>query len=394
MQRKELPVQKICTSKSQIGMMIHPSIRLLVFIPLIPAIFVACSSSSGEESIHTVTSADSIRQEVKRTDVRTIVASNRAFVATIGSNGKVRSIKEQQFIAQAAGEIIDCNAASGGRYTTGALIVKMDTALLEIRMNRAMQTLFNSQKEYESLLLGYENLLKDKDYGQAVNIKKKLRISTGVLAAEQDVKEAAYELSKCSIRAPFDGILSDVVVRKGQLVKPGDVLFNMYDPDHLVLETKVLESDLGLLKKDMEAVVSPVPDPGSSYSARVYEINPAVGEDGMVGVKLRIDRPDIPAGKMVLFPGMNCLATIKVPLGKALVVPRDAVVMRSGRAVVFTMENGVARWNYVTMGRENGSGIEIKEGLRPGAVVITTNNLQLSHDAPVREIADSVIIDP
>ena len=372
----------------------HPSIRLLIFIFIIPVLFVACTSSSGEENVKADPLADSAHQAVKATAVRVMVAVDKEFVALINSNGKIHSLKEQQFIAQAGGEVIECNASSGARFNTGALIAKMDTTLLEIRMNRATQTLFNSGKEYESALLGYESLLKDKDSGQAANIRKKLRIGAGVLAAEQDVKEAAYDLSKCSIRAPFDGILSDVNVRKGQLIKPGDVLFNMYDPDQLILEIKVLESDLGLLKKDMQAVISPVPDPASNYNARVCEINPSVNEDGMVAVKLRIDHSATPTGKMPLFPGMNCLATIKVPLGNALVVPRDAVVMRSGRPVVFTMENGVARWNYVTLGRENGPEVEITQGLHPGAIVITSNNLQLSHDAPVQKISDSLKIEP
>ena len=88
---------------------------------------------------------------------------------------------------------------------------------------------------------------------------------------------------------------------------------------------------------------------------------------------------------------MNCSATITVPLQKCIVVPKQAVVMRSGKAVVFSLENDKAKWNYVTVGRDNGKEVEITEGLEPGMKVIVSNNLQLAHDAPVQE--DSMQVD-
>lgn len=46
---------------------------------------------------------------------------------------------------------------------------------------------------------------------------------------------------------------------------------------------------------------------------------------------------------------------------KAAVVPKTAVVLRGGRSVVFTYEAGLAKWNYVTTGLDNGWKIEIVE---------------------------------
>lgn len=105
----------------------------------------------------------------------------------------------------------------------------------------------------------------------------------------------------------------------------------------------------------------------------------------MVLVKLKIASARSPREGKMLFPGMNCTATIKLPFEKTLVVPKESVVMRSGKAVVFTLEDGKAKWNYVTTGRDNGKEVEIKEGLQPNQKVITTNNLQLAHDALVKE---------
>ena len=85
---------------------------------------------------------------------------------------------------------------------------------------------------------------------------------------------------------------------------------------------------------------------------------------------------------------MNARAIIRAPQSNSLVVPKDAVVYRSGRAVVFTIENNESKWNYVEVGKDNGQEIEILDGIKPGSTVITTNNLQLAHQAPVQILSE------
>ena len=57
--------------------------------------------------------------------------------------------------------------------------------------------------------------------------------------------------------------------------------------------------------------------------------------------------------------------------------------LRSGREVVFTLEEGKAMWNYVTTGIENLDSREILEGLTAGQTVITDGNENLAHQTPV-----------
>jgi membrane fusion protein, multidrug efflux system len=164
------------------------------------------------------------------------------------------------------------------------------------------------------------------------------------------------------------------------LVRAGEELCKIYDPRSLMLEIKVLEADINLLNKSITADITPVSGSSPLYKAALYEINPYVDENGMVTVRLKILN-----GNAQLFPGMNCTVVIKVPMTQALLVPKEAVVMRDGKPVVFTVEAGKAKWNYVTTGRENGREVEVLSGLSTGQVVIISNNLQLGNDAPVKE---------
>ena len=80
---------------------------------------------------------------------------------------------------------------------------------------------------------------------------------------------------------------------------------------------------------------------------------------------------------------MNARIIIEKTLLNQLVVPKSAVVERSGRKVVFAYENGLAKWNYVSIAHENETSVVISEGLKAGAFVIIEGNLNLGHDAKV-----------
>ena len=365
-------------------------VYLIAFV-FIQTILLSCGSSKAPEEKENETKPPSSNESI--TTVFTATVENKNFEYLIQSNGKIKSLKEQVITCESGGKLLVCNAQTGKKFSAGALILQLETTPIQYRIEKAKLTQFNTQKEYESQLLGYESLLKDKTKEEGDEIRQKLKISTGLSGAVQDAKEANYELTKAIVKAPFSGVLANVKVQPMQQLKPGEELFKIYDPTNLLLEIKILETDIAVLKQGISAEVSPVSNPAQLYKAAVFEINPYVDENGMVAVKLKITSPHSFAKEhRLLFPGMNCTATIKVPLTKTLVVPKDAVVMRSGKAVVFTVEKDKAKWNYVTIGRDNGKELEIKEGLAAGAKVIITNNLQLGHDAPVKEEAASALL--
>ena len=116
---------------------------------------------------------------------------------------------------------------------------------------------------------------------------------------------------------------------------------------------------------------------GDSFEGSVSEINPLVDLNGMVKVKAVVN------GQGKLFSGMNVRVSVRRSLGQQLVIPKTAVVLRSGKQVVFTLQEGKAMWNYVHTGLENKSQKGIEEGLLEGDTIIVTGNLNLAHEAAV-----------
>ena len=139
----------------------------------------------------------------------------------------------------------------------------------------------------------------------------------------------------------------------------------------------MLENELPLVKAGDRVEVTPYSDAVSHYVGRVVEINPLVDEKGMVRVKAEVD------GKGRLFSGMNVRVSVHRSLGRQLVIPKSAVVLRSGKQVAFTLENGKAMWNYVHTSLENSDCYSLAEGLEEGDTVIVTGNVNLAHESPV-----------
>lgn len=356
----------------------HPYL-LYIIICAVPVALYACGATTAANDAGGE-KAELPALEEMVTAVTTEKVILKDFEYLINANGKIRAKREQLISCQTGGRLLISRAQTGKLFAAGSLIAQLDTTIIRYRLEREQLSKFNSEREYESQLLGYENLLKGKSAEQAKEIRQKLRISTGLAGAEQGIKEALHELSRSAVRAPFSGMLADVSVQENEQLRPGQEMFRIYDPSVLLLEIKVMEADIFLLKAGMPATVAPVSMPELNCRASILEINPYVDENGLVLVKLGIQN-----GANKLFPGMNCSAVIKAPFRKTLVVPKEAVIMRKGAPLVFTLEDGRAQWNYVSTGRDNGKEVEIKEGLKAGQLVIKSNNLQLEDGAPVKE---------
>ena len=67
-------------------------------------------------------------------------------------------------------------------------------------------------------------------------------------------------------------------------------------------------------------------------------------------------------------------------------MPKSSVVLRSGRQVVFTLDGNKAMWDYVTTGLENLNEYTVTDGLTSGMTVITSGNVNLAHEAPVKVV--------
>ena len=216
---------------------------------------------------------------------------------------------------------------------------------------------------------------------------KLAKVKSGYDQTKSQYALAKRENEHATLVAPFDGMIANLFAKPFNLANTSETFCTLIDTKGMEVEFTVLESELSLIQKGDKVVITPYAG-GGAFEGSVSEINPLVDSNGMVKVKASVN------GQGKLFSGMNVRVSVRRSLGEQLVIPKTAVVLRSGRQVVFTLESGQAKWNYVDTGLENAtecivsdrSQSGVTDGLLAGDTVIVTGNLNLAHEAPVNVI--------
>ncbi|MBN7810423.1 efflux RND transporter periplasmic adaptor subunit [Algoriphagus sp. H41] len=345
-------------------------------------LFFACSEAKdGSQEIP----AESFRSEVAATEVRTATAERKSFDYLVNAIGKLEAQSEVKALVEREGYLEEVLVLEGHSVQKGQLIARLDRREAEFAVEKARIAVVKAQSELEVLKNQYHLALESQDTAVAKLVQNRILVNSGLSLAEVELKEAELNLARCEVRAPVSGQIANIKFKQGSLVTKNAEFAEILSTDQLLLRVKVLESDIPLVSSAQKAEVYPISDPQNALVGTVTAINPKVDENGLVQVSLTLN------SSKNLLPGMNARAVIRAPQSNSLVVPKDAVVYRSGRAVVFTVEGGKeSKWNYVEVGKDNGREIEILEGIPENSTVITSNNLQLAHQAPIQIANDTL----
>lgn len=329
------------------------------------AIFSRCQSNAGSTA-----SLDSLReasfpQEKMIDEVSVILVEKKTFIQEIETNGTIQAEQAADAIYEASGLLAEVHVENGQRVQRGQLLAVLENREEELQLKKARVALKEKQISYESEMLGADSMR-----------RHYLKYHTGLAAAEVSLEEAELAFAKTLLRAPLTGTISDLQLSIGSRVQPGAAFCHLWNPARLELVGYVLETQLASLQIGQQAIVQPL---GSreSYKAILQGINTRVNEHGLVEIRLRLQE-----GKGLL-PGRQAKVYIQIPHKQTIIVPKEAVMMRSGQAVAFIYEEGLAKWKYIKLGKENTSELEVLDGLNQHDSLIITNNLQLAHDARV-----------
>ncbi|HZN05116.1 MAG TPA: efflux RND transporter periplasmic adaptor subunit, partial [Candidatus Polarisedimenticolia bacterium] len=180
------------------------------------------------------------------------------------------------------------------------------------------------------------------------------------------------------------GIINRKSVVTGQHVDSDVVLATLVDTRRLRLRFRVTESESIRLKDGLPVTFTTAAWPGRTFEARLYHVSRSAdpGSRMVECLALLDDR------EAVLKPGF--FAEVRAATERragALLVPERAVLATENGFVVFEAEGNVARRREVTVGLRAGDGaMEILNGLKPGAVVVTDGNASLRDGAAIEPV--------
>ncbi len=151
----------------------------------------------------------------------------------------------------------------GGRFQAGQPLVSFDCTLQQAQLNKARAALSGAQTTWA----GNKRLAELNSIG-----KVELDVSAAEVGKNQaEVASMQTMLGKCSIGAPFAGVVAEQKVREQQYVQPGQAIMDIIDDSVLEIEFLVPSKWLAWLKPGHKFQVS-IDETRKSYPAKVQRI--------------------------------------------------------------------------------------------------------------------------
>ena len=215
-------------------------------------------------------------------------------------------------------------------------------------------------------------------------IREEIRkVQEGVSDAIVQVKQAEINLRRTKIRAPFNGILSDIKISKGEYVSSGQDVFRIVNLNKVYLRGYALESEVSFLKRNQRVRIRYDAFPDKYFYGRISSISPEINtEKKTITIIISINNKD-----RKIFPGMNAEIDIEYKVIKdVFIVPRKAVIFRQERPLIFVVKDNVALWKYVKLGEHNDENVIVEGELEEGDDVVIEGQLTLAHQSRVKII--------
>lgn len=194
-------------------------------------------------------------------EVLTLVAGDQQF--SIASQGTVRPRTETILSAEISGAIMEISPkfVTGGVFSAGETLLRIDATNYEVAVDRAEATLVQRQIEFDGAeKLRSRGYRAESEYASA---------AAALAAAKADLVNARRNLERTRISLPYDGMIRSKDADLGQYVNPGTRL-------GVTFSTSVAEVRLPLTDQDLAFVNLPGADDirlSGDYDGPQVELN-------------------------------------------------------------------------------------------------------------------------
>jgi len=341
------------------------------FILLLFVITLACNTKLDTEE-ETEEPGAKIESPGVAVQTEKIVAQD--FQKQIIANGKIEAKQKSELRFKTSERIASIKVRNGQKVSQGQVLAVLDTKMVANQLEKAKINLdkANSKLQEERINYGVE------DAQLTPEVLKNLQIKSGYFEAKNELENAKLLQGQGALIAPFSGVVANIEAKQGNYITSGDVFCTLISNRSLEVVFTVMENELFYIKNSQKIELTSFAKPDKTYTGAVTEINPLVDENGLIKIRAKINNAD-----NSLFDGMHVKVKINHPMTDVVVVPKNALVLRSNREVVFTVVEGLAKWNYVEVLDENSTSFALKDGVQNGDIVIVSGNMNLSHDAKV-----------
>ncbi|TYQ00087.1 RND family efflux transporter MFP subunit [Tenacibaculum adriaticum] len=312
--------------------------------------------------------------------ITTIAAKENQFVHYLELQGNVQTKKNVLVYPEMAGQLVSIFVKEGQQVTKGQALARIDDGgmsnqLAQLEANSALaKTTYERQKRLWEQKIGSEIQF--------------LQAKTSYEAQTNAVSNLRKTIAKYTIRAPFTGIIDDVIKEQGTVVAPGpgSEIFRIVNLGDMYIETDVPENYITSVKKGKTVEVD-FPILGKKINSEVRQagnfINPA---NRTFKVEISVPNKD-----RSIKP--NLTAKLKIndyTNPNAILIPQSIISENAnGEQYVYMVDSikgnkGVAKQVIIETGKTQGDIIEVISGITSGMHIINEGARSVKNDQEVK----------
>mgnify|MGYP001795990969 CR=1 FL=1 len=323
---------------------------------------------SLEREIALLDSAISANDENRKLPlVTTFEAKQAAFDHYIELQGDVTTKQNVLIYPEMAGTLLKVYIAEGDPVVKGQLLASIDDGGMKSQLQQ-----MKTQLELAKTTFERQERLWEQKVGSEIQY---LQAKTSYEAQDNAVKQMESQLSKYSIRAPFSGVIDDVIKDQGTVVSPGQgsEVFRIVNLSNMYIEVNVPETYISTITPGkMVKVYFPVLD--ETIDSKVRQTGNFINPDNR---SFTVEIP-VPNKGRNIKPNL----TAKVQINDyrndaAILIPQSVISENSeGEQYAFVVSgiNGEniakANKNIIKTGKTQGDYVEVLEGINNGDNII------------------------
>ena len=292
--------------------------------------------------------------------------------AEFAYSGTFEPNKETKLSAEIQGKINDVLVDVGTFVTKGQSLIQLDNSLLKLQLQ-------SSELQVEGLEADVKRftVLANADAVQGVQLEK---AELGLKSAKVQRATLLEQISKTTIKAPFNGVVTAKLTEEGAFAAPGLPLLQITDISVLKFTINVSENDLSSFQLNQTF----------SINADAYSDVLLSGKATMIGSKANMGS-SFPVQFIVsntsdfkIKSGMFGKVKLKSDNQKSgIIIPSSAIIGSSSQPQVYKVKNGKAILHNITIAQKIKNKTVVSKGLEEGDVIVTNGFINLFDNANV-----------
>jgi RND family efflux transporter MFP subunit len=309
--------------------------------------------------------------------VTTFIVEPVVFKHFIHVQGNTETDKNVVIRPLSSGQITRVFIKEGQFVSKGQTLMQIDDAILRNSVSEVENQLSLASTTFER-----QKRLWGQKIGSEIQF---LQAKTQKEALEKKIKTLQSQLNNYKIRAPFSGIVDDVIAKLGDLASPQSPVVRLINLNNMYIESDISENYLKFIKKGNEAIVL-LPAIEGKIKTKVSKVGNYINPDNR-SFKVRVN---IKNRDRNIKPNMLADINIKdYENKKAIVIPSNLVqIDENGKTFVFKVSKKdndfVVEKIFVETGREYQGKIEILKGLKSDDKIVNEGARSISEGQKVK----------